>query len=161
MDDHDKNNILVKQVSHALEMPLHWKVQRLEARWFIDNVYEQSECFNPILLQLAKLDFNMLQAIYLDELKQLSRWHENMNLVEMMGFTRDRLVEFFFWNVGFAFEPKFWFCRKWIVKLGELITIIDDMYELHGTLEELVLFTDMVDRWDVNAMEQLPSRCVF
>lgn len=65
----------------------------------------------------------------------------------MMGFTRDRLVEFFFWNVGFAFKPKFWFCRKWIVKFGELITIIDDMYELHGTLEELVLFTDMIDRF--------------
>ncbi|KAK4734057.1 hypothetical protein R3W88_008318 [Solanum pinnatisectum] len=146
MDDHDENNILVKQVSHALEMPLHWKLQRLEARWFIDNVYEQSECFNPILLQLAKLDFNMLQAIYLDELKHLSRWHENINLVEMMGFTRDRLVEIFFWNVGFAFEPNFWFCRKWIVNLGEFITVIDDIYELHGTLEELVLFTDMVDR---------------
>ncbi|XP_059281233.1 terpene synthase 10-like [Lycium ferocissimum] len=153
----DDENILVKQVSHALEMPLHWRMQRLEARWFIDNVYEETGCFNPILLELAKLDFNMVQALYLDELKHLSRWHKNINLAEMMGFTRDRLVECFLWSVGFSFEPKFWYCRKWSTKLAELITTIDDMYELHGTLDELAIFTDMVDRWDINAMEQLPS----
>ncbi|KAJ8531273.1 hypothetical protein K7X08_026707 [Anisodus acutangulus] len=118
----DDENILVKQVSRALEMPLHWRMQRLEAIWFIDNV-----------------------------------WHKNLNLAEVMGFTRDRLVECFLWSVGFAFEPKFWCCRKWSTKLAELITTIDDMYEIHGTLEELALFTDMVDRWDINAMEQLPS----
>ncbi|KAK4340872.1 hypothetical protein RND71_039373 [Anisodus tanguticus] len=153
----DDENILVKQVSRALEMPLHWRMQRLEAIWFIDNVYEETECFDPILLELAKLDFNMVQALYLDELKHLSRWHKNLNLAEVMGFTRDRLVECFLWSVGFAFEPKYWCCRKWSTKLAELITTIDDMYEIHGTLEELALFTDMVDRWDINAMEQLPS----
>ncbi|KAH0761372.1 hypothetical protein KY290_017445 [Solanum tuberosum] len=98
MDDHDKNNILVKQVSHALEMPLHWKVQRLEARWFIDNVYEQSECFNPILLQLAKLDFNMLQAIYLDELKQLSSLAYDIlkeQAINILSFLRKSWIELF------------------------------------------------------------------
>ncbi|XP_060200666.1 terpene synthase 10-like [Lycium barbarum] len=152
-----KGNILVKQVSHALEMPLHWRMQRLETRWFIDNVHEETECFNPILLELAKLDFNMVQALYLDELKHLSRWHKNINLAEMMGFTRDSLVKCFLWSVGFSFEPKFWYCRKLSTKLAELITTIDDMYKHHGTLEELAIFTDMVDRWDINAMEQLPS----
>lgn len=63
---------VVKQVTHALEMPLHWRIERLETRWFID-AYEESRSFNPILLELAKLDFNMVQAMYLDELKHLSR----------------------------------------------------------------------------------------
>lgn len=63
---------LGEQVRHALEMPFHWRMQRLESRWFID-VYEKTENNNSIVLQLAKLDFNMVQALHLDELKQLSR----------------------------------------------------------------------------------------
>lgn len=66
----DKN--LAEQVSHALEMPLHWRMQRLEARWFIE-VYHKRENMNPLLLELAKLDYNMVQATYLEELKEMSR----------------------------------------------------------------------------------------
>ena len=63
---------LKKKVTHALELPLHWRMQRLHTRWFIDQ-YEREEDMNPSLLKLAKLDFNMLQGIYKKELKELSR----------------------------------------------------------------------------------------
>uniref|UniRef100_M1BYQ8 (-)-a-terpineol synthase n=2 Tax=Solanum tuberosum TaxID=4113 RepID=M1BYQ8_SOLTU len=61
-----------EQVSHALEMPVHWRMERLEARWFIE-IYHKTENMNPLLLELAKLDYNMVQATYLEELKQMSR----------------------------------------------------------------------------------------
>lgn len=61
-----------EQVSHALEMPVHWRMERLEARWFIE-IYHKKENMNPLLLELAKLDYNMVQATYLEELKQMSR----------------------------------------------------------------------------------------
>ncbi|MCD7445886.1 hypothetical protein HAX54_015611 [Datura stramonium] len=41
-------------------------------------------------------------------------------------------------------------------KLSVLLTTIDDIYDVYGTLDELELFTDIVDRWDINAIEQLP-----
>lgn len=63
---------LGEQVRHALEMPVHWRMERLEARWFIE-VYHKKENMNPLLLELAKLDYNMVQATYLEELKQMSR----------------------------------------------------------------------------------------
>jgi len=63
---------LKEKVTHALELPLHWRMQRLHTRWFIDQ-YEREEDMNPSLLKLAKLDFNMLQGIYKKELKELSR----------------------------------------------------------------------------------------
>ena len=59
-------------VSHALELPLHWRISRVEARWFID-VYRNREDMNPILLELAKLDFNMVQATHQEDIKQVSR----------------------------------------------------------------------------------------
>ncbi|XP_027343009.1 myrcene synthase, chloroplastic-like [Abrus precatorius] len=59
-------------ISHALEFPLHWRIHRWEAPWFI-NAYEGKPNMSSVLLLLAKLDFNFLQAIYHNELKYTSR----------------------------------------------------------------------------------------
>ncbi|XP_034705174.1 (-)-alpha-terpineol synthase-like [Vitis riparia] len=149
-------NDLTAIINHAMELPLHWRMLRLEARWFID-VYERSQGMNPILLELAKLDYNMVQATYQEDLKHASMWWRSTRLPEKLSFARDRLVENFFWAVGFIFEPQFGYCRRMLTKLISLITTIDDIYDVYGTLDELALFTDAVDRWDTNAMEQLPQ----
>jgi (-)-alpha-terpineol synthase len=67
-----KDQNITTRVNHALELPLHWRMSRLEARWFID-VYRSGEDMNPILLELAELDFNMVQAAHQEDLKEASR----------------------------------------------------------------------------------------
>ncbi|XP_031128580.1 (-)-alpha-terpineol synthase-like isoform X2 [Ipomoea triloba] len=101
-------------VEHALEMPVYWRMQRFEARWFI-SVYEKRHNMKPVLLEFAKLDYNMVQAKYLEELKQMS--------------------------------------KKISTKLAVLLTILDDLYDVYGASNELEIFTDVVQRWDVNAAE--------
>ena len=64
---------LVVLAQHALELPLHWRMLRVEARWFID-VYDKKLNKKTILLELAKLDFNIVQAIHQNDLKDASRW---------------------------------------------------------------------------------------
>ena len=59
-------------VRHALEIPLHWRMPRLEARWFMD-VYEKRPDMNPTILELAKLDFNIVQATHHIDLEYASR----------------------------------------------------------------------------------------
>ena len=66
----NKDRYLSIIVSHALELPLDWRMPRLEARWFID-IYESSDDMNPTLLELAKLDFNMVQATYQEDLRHI------------------------------------------------------------------------------------------
>ena len=68
----NNNDCLSLLVSHALEIPLHWRMIRLEARWFID-LYEKREDKNPLLLELAKLDFNIVQSTHQEDLKYASR----------------------------------------------------------------------------------------
>ena len=63
-----------------------------------------------------------------------------------MKFARDRLVENFLWTVGEIFEPQYGYYRRMSTKVNTLITIIDDVYDVYGTLDELELFTDAVDR---------------
>lgn len=61
-------------VSHALEIPLHWRVPRIEAKWFIEE-YKKRSGIKLELIEFAKLDFNMVQAIHIEDLKHSSRYH--------------------------------------------------------------------------------------
>lgn len=79
------------------------------------------------------------------------------------SFARDRLVEHYFWSNGMVSEPQYGASRNVITKLTSIITIIDDFYDVYGSVEELELFTDFVDRWDITEVDKLPYniRTVF
>ncbi|XVF76555.1 hypothetical protein PTKIN_Ptkin13bG0275100 [Pterospermum kingtungense] len=147
---------LSEQVTHALELPLHQRMLRLEARWYID-AYSERAAEKLTLLELAKLDFNMVQSTLQEDLKDMSRWWTDLGLASKLNFARDRLMECFFWAVGIVSEPQFSNGRKDLTKVASLVTIIDDVYDVYGTLDELQLFTDAVQRWDVCAVENLPD----
>ncbi|GJM87699.1 hypothetical protein PR202_ga03677 [Eleusine coracana subsp. coracana] len=51
--------------------PLPRKLKRIEAIEYISE-YRKEEGYNPVLLELATLDFNILQRIHLRELKIIS-----------------------------------------------------------------------------------------
>ncbi|KAJ4945400.1 hypothetical protein NE237_014245 [Protea cynaroides] len=127
---------LATQVMHALKQPLHKGMPRLEARHYI-SVYQQ----------LALLDFNSLQSIHKQELSQLSRWWKELDFVTKLPYARDRLVECYFWIVGVYFEAHYSFARMNLTKIIAMASIIDDTYDVYGTLEELKLFTDAIERW--------------
>nr|POE80650.1 putative terpene synthase 12 [Quercus suber] len=152
----DVSRTLKEEVRHSLEMPLHRRMRRLEQRRYID-AYNMKEAHNRKLLELAKLDFNIVQSVHQRDLKDMSRWWKEMGLGKKLSFARDRLMECFFWTVGMVFEPQFSNCRKELTKVTSLITIIDDVYDVYATLEELEMFTDIVQRWDVKAVKDLPE----
>jgi len=68
-------------------------------------------------------------------------------LGEKLDFVRDRPMVYFLWTVGVIFEPQFGNCRRMLTKLNSLITTVDDVYDVHGTLDELELFTDVIVRF--------------
>ena len=55
-------------------------------------------------------------------------------------------MENFIWTIGFSFEPQFGYYRRTGAKVNSLITVIDDVYDVYATLEELELFTDAIER---------------
>ncbi|KAF5773038.1 putative R-linalool synthase [Helianthus annuus] len=150
------NGSIAPLVSHALEVPLQWRVPRVEARWFIDLCEKRSD-MNPVVIELAKLDFDMVQAVHIEDLKHASRWWRNTSWDKKLSFARDRLVECFLWTIGYSYVTGFSTGRREITKVNAIITTIDDVYDVYGTLDELEQFTDVISRWDINAIDELPQ----
>ncbi|KAA3481956.1 terpene synthase 10-like [Gossypium australe] len=156
LKENNDHHYLWMLVEHALELPLHWRMPRLEARWFID-AYEKNKGKNPIILEFAILDYNIVQAMHQDDLRYASAWWKELGLGERLTFARDRLMENFLWSVGMIITPQDGKGRRIQTKVNALITVIDDVYDVYGTLDELELFTDAVERWDINAIQKLPN----
>ncbi|XP_056171683.1 (+)-alpha-terpineol synthase-like [Syzygium oleosum] len=146
--------ILASHVSHALDMPIHWRPNRLEARWFMD-MYEKQTDMIPSLLRLAKIDFNLVQSVHKKEVSNMARWWVELG-ANKMTFFRDRLVEHYFWCCALVFEPQYSAYREMTTKLLCMVTLIDDVYDVYGTLEELELLTDFIVRWDITDIDKLP-----
>lgn len=155
VNNNKEENYLYTLVGHALEVPVHWRVPRVEARWFIDLCRNKRTDLNPTFLELAILDFNIVQSTHLQELKELYKWWRNSGLGKEMKFCRDRLVENVLWNVGMVSEPQYGYCRDISTKIFLLLTVVDDTYDSYGTLDELERFTHAFQSWDINAMDAL------
>ncbi|CAN6708169.1 unnamed protein product [Malus baccata var. baccata] len=203
-----EDGLLKQLVQQSMETPLHWRMPRIEARSFID-IYQKDDSRNIDLLELAKLDYNLVQSVYQREIKELSSWRrllwvgfgrEKMSRARRMeqatrssrvahmeewrgsplpgsaegrpanngwwtdldfehkaNFSRDRLMENYLWAMGINYEPQFSNCRIGLTKFVCILTVIDDMYDVYGFLDELELFTDAVHRWNMEDKEELPE----
>jgi hypothetical protein len=57
------------------------------------------------------------------------------------------MVECYYWALGNFYEPEYSRCRIVLSKTIMLTSIIDDTYDAYGTLDELQLFTDALERY--------------
>ncbi|CAI0550424.1 unnamed protein product, partial [Linum tenue] len=156
MDSSDNYEFMKELIRHSLEIPLHRRMVMLEARWYIESC-KKKEGTNMTLLELAKLEFNMAQSVLQQDLKSVSWWWNNLGLAKELSFSRDRLVECFFVAVSLMYEPQFSSYRQGLTKVASFITTIDDIYDIYGTMSELELFTDAVERWDIDVVQSLPN----
>ncbi|KAI3925619.1 hypothetical protein MKW98_001473 [Papaver atlanticum] len=102
----------------------------------------------PLLCRVPRMEH--------EDLKYASRWWRELALDESLGFARNRLVETFLWISGFSSEPKFGNVRRQVTKIAYIATVIDDVYDVYGSLDELKIFTEAVEMWDINTVENLP-----
>nr|Q948Z0.1 RecName: Full=Camphene synthase, chloroplastic; AltName: Full=(-)-(1S,4R)-camphene synthase; AltName: Full=Agg-cam; Flags: Precursor [Abies grandis]AAB70707.1 (-)-camphene synthase [Abies grandis] len=152
------SSILSLEIRDVLEYGWHTNLPRLEARNYMDVFGQHTKNKNAAekLLELAKLEFNIFHSLQERELKHVSRWWKDSGSPEMT-FCRHRHVEYYALASCIAFEPQHSGFRLGFTKMSHLITVLDDMYDVFGTVDELELFTATIKRWDPSAMECLPE----
>nr|ABV44452.1 caryophyllene/humulene synthase [Pinus sylvestris] len=152
---------LREEVKYALEFPWHCSAPRWEARSFIE-IYGENHSwlksnFNQKVLELAKLDFNILQCIHQKEMQYITRWWRDSEVAQV-NFYRRRHMELYFWAVISIFEPEFSQSRIAFAKVTTVGTVLDDLYDTYGMLDELKTITEGVRRWDISLIDDLPEK---
>ncbi|XP_006394502.2 terpenoid synthase 25 [Eutrema salsugineum] len=148
---------LSKHIQNALYIPRYHCVEIAVAREYI-SFYEQEEDHEEKLLKFAKLNFSYCQLHFDKELKAVTKWWKEQDLASKLPFTfRDRNVECYFGMMGISFEPRYSLARIIGTKISMIMTLVDDTYDAYATLPEVISFTDALQRWDIGAIDDLPS----
>ncbi|KAF8669915.1 hypothetical protein HU200_051096 [Digitaria exilis] len=148
---------LKEEVKYALKTPLFRRLNRVEARRYI-SIYENNTGHNDMILEFAKLDFNILLTTYCEELKDLTVWWKEFQAqANTSAYARDRMVEMHFWMLGVFFEPQYSYSRKMLTQLFMIVPILDDLFDNHCATEEGNLLAVALERWDEGAAEQCPA----
>ncbi|WVZ94929.1 hypothetical protein U9M48_040756 [Paspalum notatum var. saurae] len=147
---------LAYEVSLSLQTPLFRRVRILETRNYMP-IYEKEAARNEVILEFAKLNFNLLQLLYCEELKKITLWWKQLNVESNLSFIRDRIVEMHFWMTAACPKPEHSRARVIATKATAYITIIDDIMDTYSTTEEAMQLAEAIYRCEKNAAELLPE----
>nr|BBE32339.1 linalool/nerolidol synthase [Chengiopanax sciadophylloides] len=141
---------------YTLRHPYHKSLAKIMARNYIKD-FNAPDGWQHALLELANSDFNMVRSIHQKELSQFSRWWKDLGLTRELKLVRDQPLKWYMGPMAALTDLSMSEQRIELTKAISLIYIIDDIFDIYGTVDELTLFTEAVNRWDMAAMEQLPG----
>ncbi|KAK7328020.1 hypothetical protein VNO77_22114 [Canavalia gladiata] len=150
------NNHEAEFVRRTLEHPFHKSLPMFTAKDFFGDLQGMNGRLGSIK-DVAKLDFSLLQRLHQQEISQISKWWTELGLANELKYARNQPLKWYIWSLACLTDPALSEERVELTKPISFIYLIDDIFDVYGTLDELTLFTEVVARWDSIAAEQLPD----
>ncbi|XP_037453550.1 ent-kaur-16-ene synthase, chloroplastic-like [Triticum dicoccoides] len=154
------------EVVHALEFPFYATLERLDHRCNIENFDARSAQMQKTeylpygvfqdILALAVEDFTTCQSIYQDELLHLDSWVKEHGL-DQLKFARQKLPYIYLSAAANICEPELSDARSSLTKNAVLTTVVDDFFDVGGSIEELGNLISLVEKWDGHNEEDFYS----
>ncbi|CAL5331980.1 unnamed protein product [Camellia sinensis] len=156
------NHHQAKVISNTLGHPQHKSLAKFMAKNFLSDYNGPNA---NVLQELAKMDFNMSRSMYQKEMLQVSkvgsvlgtRWWKSTGLGNELKYARNQPLKWYLWSMATLTDPSLSEQRVELTKPISLVYIIDDIFDVYGTLEQLILFTEAVNRWELAAVNELPG----
>ncbi|XP_058073237.1 (E,E)-geranyllinalool synthase-like isoform X1 [Magnolia sinica] len=153
-----------KEIEHELMLPWLARLDHLEHRVTIERTktnylwmgkasyYSRLSFLNDtMLLQLAKDNYALRQSTFKNELEELTRWSKESGLRDI-GFGREKTTYCYFAIATLAYSPSLSDLRMAVAKSAILVTVIDDFFDMEGSMDELNQLTEAVERWDAEGL---------
>ncbi|CAE6186234.1 unnamed protein product [Arabidopsis arenosa] len=91
---------LSRLIHNALGLSQHWNMEIIVALEYI-TFYEHEEDHDETILKFSKLNFKLLQLLYLKELKMITKWYKELDFASKLPpYFRDRIVELHFFVIS-------------------------------------------------------------
>ena len=74
------------------------------------------------------------------------RWWKDLGLAKELKFARDEPIKWYMWSMACLTDPCFSEERIELTKPLSMVYIIDDIFDVYGSIDELTLFVDAVNR---------------
>ncbi|CAN1311348.1 Ent-kaur-16-ene synthase, chloroplastic [Linum perenne] len=159
---HKASNLIYLEDSILEEQQLwtHQFLVKLLDEQSSDSNYEDlnqrprpQNCFNSWGERIAKLaagDFNSLQSSYRTELQHLMLWLEEKGMDEM-SFAKVRMGYCYYSAAATFSDPNHSDARILYAKHAILVSLVDDMFDMFGTHDDLLNIVHLFETWNVNA----------
>uniref|UniRef100_A0ACD5TBY8 Uncharacterized protein n=1 Tax=Avena sativa TaxID=4498 RepID=A0ACD5TBY8_AVESA len=147
---------LARYVRQSLDHPYHMSLMQYKARHHMS--YLQSlPTTNIAIEKLALAEFELHKSFHQMEMQEVKRWWMDLGLAREIPAARDQIMKWYMWPMtalqGFSFSRY----RIEITKIISFIYIVDDIFDIVATQEELSLLNDSIKTWDLAATDSLPS----
>ncbi|KAL3740496.1 hypothetical protein ACJRO7_021730 [Eucalyptus globulus] len=151
--DHEQ----ARMIESTLQYPYRKSFARLLAPQSFVNDMPGANSWMEDLLEVANRKRRIDQYVHQEEIHQINKWWKELGLGEKMEFARDQPLKWYMWSMAILTDPSLSELRVELIKPISLVYIIDDIFDVHGTVDELILFTEVIKRWDNACAEQLPE----
>ncbi|KAF9672217.1 hypothetical protein SADUNF_Sadunf11G0017700 [Salix dunnii] len=141
-------------VRNSLDHPLHKSLASFMAKNFLND---EPNGWISEPQELAKTEFKMVKSRHQLEVVEVLKWWKDLGLTKEIKFARDQPLKWYMWSMSCLADPCLSQQRIELTKPISMIYIIDDIFDVYGTLDELVCFTEVINRWDIAAAEHLPD----
>ncbi|KAG5246829.1 (3S,6E)-nerolidol synthase [Salix suchowensis] len=143
-------------VANTLEHPYHKSLARVMVKNFLNNIDIRNENIK-VFSEFAKIDYEIVRSIHQKEILQITNWWKDLGLAKELKFARDQPLKWHMWSISVLADPNLSEHRVDLTRPISLVYIIDDIFDLHGTLDDLSVFTEAVNEWDFTGANQLPE----
>ncbi|KAI6704858.1 hypothetical protein NL676_007820 [Syzygium grande] len=153
----DLDHKQARMIESTLRYPYRKSFARLLAPQSFVNDMPGVYSWMEDLLEVANRERRIVQSVHQKEIHQINTWWKELGLGEEMKFARDQPLKWYMWSMAILPDPSLSEHRIELIKPVSLVYIIDDIFDVHGTADELILFTEVIRRWDNVCAEQLPE----
>ncbi|KAM3309678.1 hypothetical protein ACQJBY_030770 [Aegilops geniculata] len=147
---------LARYVRRSLDHPYHVSLMQYKARHHLSYL-QNMPTRNMAIENLAFAEFMIKKLQHQREMQEIKRWWMDLGLAQEIPAARDQVLKWYMWPMtvleGFSFSRY----RIEITKIISMVYIVDDIFDLVATQEELSLFTEAIKTWDLAAIDSLPS----
>ncbi|KAI6704866.1 hypothetical protein NL676_007828 [Syzygium grande] len=89
--------------------------------------------------------------------KSLASWWKDLGMAKELKYAMEQPLKWYMWPMAILTDTDLSQERVLVTKSISVIYIIDDIFYVYGTIDDLTLFADVINRWECSEKDNIPE----